>query len=324
MLQPVFDALLIVSFGGPEQPDEVMPFLRRVVAGRGVPDERLAAVAAHYQHFGGASPLPAQVRALKAALEPLLDGVPVYIGHRNGPPFLEDTVRRLRDDGVRSAAAFVTSAFGSPPGCRRYQDDIDRALAAVPGAPTIHKLPLLHDRRGFLQAQADRIAEVLPAGGARLLFTAHSIPTAMAATSPYEGQLRAAAAWLAERFGLPWELVWQSRSGPPRVPWLEPDVCDRLRQLSDSEQPVVLVPLGFLSDHMEVRYDLDVEARDVAREVGITLLRAGTVGTHPRFVELIRDLLLEAAGQGTAERVPGLAPWDCPTDCCPAVRPGRR
>lgn len=319
-----YDALLVVSFGGPEGPDDVMPFLENVVRGRGVPRERLLEVEAHYQRFGGVSPINRQCRELIEAIRPHVD-LPIYWGNRNWHPFLADTLRRMADDGVRRAAAFITSAYSSYSSCRQYLDDIARARAEVPGAPEVVRLRHYFDHPAFIAAFADHTAEAigrLPEGlrdRARLVFTAHSIPLAMQeGSSPWRNgyvvQLRRVAGLVADRVGrAEWDLVWQSRSGPPHVPWLEPDVCDHLRELAKEGVPaVVLVPIGFVTDHMEVIYDLDVEAADVARELGIALTRAATAGTHPRFAGMVAELLAEPE------------PVNCPDFCCPAPpRPGR-
>ncbi|GIH69389.1 ferrochelatase [Sphaerimonospora thailandensis] len=323
-----YDALVVVSFGGPEGPEDVMPFLENVVRGRGVPRERLLEVADHYQRFGGVSPINAQCRQLIEAIEaePAV-GLPVYWGNRNWHPFLEDTVRRMKDDGVRRAAAFVTSAYSSYSSCRQYLDDIARARAAVPGAPEIVKLRHHYDHPGFVAAMADHTREALgrlPGGvrdAARLVFTAHSIPLTMARTAgpaggAYEAQLRrtaelivAEAAPAGRGTEREWDLVWQSRSGPPQVPWLEPDVCDHLEALhARGVGAVVLVPIGFMSDHMEVVYDLDVEAAAAADKLGMALTRAATAGVHPRFVAMIGELLAEPE------------PAACPATCCPRPR----
>ncbi|WP_283137974.1 ferrochelatase [Rhizohabitans arisaemae] len=306
-----YEALLVVSFGGPERPEDVRPFLENVVRGRNVPAARLDEVERHYLGFGGVSPINAQCRDLIEALE--VD-VPVYWGNRNWHPFLEDTVRRMAADGVRRAAAFLTSAYSSYSSCRQYLDDIARARAAVPDAPEIVRLRHYYDHPGFIAAMTDRVAEALAGlpegdrGKARLVFTAHSVPVAMARNAgpgggAYEAQLRVASGLVAG--DREWDLVWQSRSGPPSVPWLEPDVCDHLTALhAAGVEAVVLVPIGFVSDHMEVVYDLDVEAAEVARRLGLRLVRAGTAGTHPRFVSMVNDLLSEPE------------PVSCDTSCC--------
>ncbi|HEX2027005.1 MAG TPA: ferrochelatase, partial [Nitriliruptorales bacterium] len=269
-----YDAVLYLSFGGPEGPEQVLPFLARVAAGRGVPPERLDEVADHYRLFGGVSPLNAQSRAVIAALREELAArgphLPVYWGNRNAPPFLADTLRQMRADGIRRAVCFVTSPFSSYPSCHQYLEDLARARADVgDGAPVVDKLRTFHDHPGFVEAQVRSVRVALhavPEGrwdATHLAFTAHSIPIALAAASDYEAQLREASRLVAERVGGDhvWELVWQSRSGPAGVPWLEPDVVDHLDELaSEGVTDVVVVPIGFVSDHLEVRYDLDVEA----------------------------------------------------------------
>lgn len=289
-----FDALLLVSFGGPEGPEEVMPFLRNVVAGRGIPEERLKKVAEHYHHFGGVSPLNGACRVMKRSLEERLD-IPVYWGNRNWSPFLVDALRAMRDDGIRNAAAFVTSGFCSPPGCRRYRRDIEQARSlAGPDAPAVHKLPLFGSDPRFLEAVTDRTRDALEAEpAARLVFTAHSIPLSMAESCFYEAQLRAASGAVAAALGhSDWELVWQSRSGPPQQPWLEPDIEDTLAGWNSGS--VVVVPIGFISDHMEVLWDLDTRAAAVAREQGLGFQRAGTVDDHPLFLQMIEDQVRSA------------------------------
>lgn len=336
----MYDAILLVSFGGPEGPDDVLPFLERVTRGRGVPRERLAEVGEHYHLFGGRSPINDQCRALEGALEALLEAegphLPVYWGNRNWHPLLADTVRQMADDGIRHAAAFVTSAFGSYSGCRQYREDLEEARRQVgPRAPQLDKLRLYHNHPGFLGPLAANVRAALqrlPAhqrDGARLVFTAHSIPVSMAATSDYEAQLRESSGLVAELAGRgdrPWDLVFQSRSGPPEVPWLEPDVCDHLRRLrAGGAGAVVLVPIGFVSDHMEVLYDLDTRAAAVAAEVGLTLERAATVGTAPAFVAMVRQLVLERQDPARPRLALGPSgPWPdtCPVGhCTPAARP---
>ncbi|MFI7693959.1 ferrochelatase [Nonomuraea sp. NPDC049655] len=313
-----YDALLVLSFGGPEGPDDVLPFLENVVRGRGVPRERLLAVAEHYQGFGGVSPINRQNRELVEALGPVA-GVPVYWGNRNWHPFGEDTVRRMAADGVRRAAVFATSAFAGYSSCRQYYEDIARI--SVEGGPELIKMRHFGDHPGFVAAMADHTRQALERLGrqdARLVFTAHSIPVSMAETAGpsgglYESQLRRSAELVNQALGRdePWHLVWQSRSGPPQVPWLEPDVCDFLRKTDAGS--VVLVPIGFVSDHMEVVYDLDTEARQVAAELGLPMERAATAGTHPAFVRMVRELMDEPE------------PVACPLTCCPRpVRPGGR
>ena len=306
------DAVLVVSFGGPEGPDDVMPFLRNVTRGRGIGDERLAAVAEHYHLFGGVSPLNQCNRDLVAALTDELNArgvdLPVYWGNRNWTPLLSDTVAQMHDDGVSRAAGFVTSAFGSYSGCRQYFEDIERARAEVgPDAPVVRKVPPFWDQEGFLSAMAQNLADARQAEpGVPVVFTAHSIPESMAATAPYEAQLNEACSRVAARASAgEWSLAYQSRSGPPQVPWLEPDIGDELDRLADAgADEVIVVPIGFVADHMEVIYDLDTEARQRADMLGLRLIRVPTVGTHPAFVKMIADLVL----------APPSAP--CPVDCC--------
>ena len=306
------DAILIVSFGGPEGPDDVMPFLRNVTRGRGISDERLAAVAEHYHLFGGVSPINLCNRDLIAALVSELAArgaeLPVYWGNRNWSPLLADTMAEMRDDGVSRAVAFATSAFGSYSGCRQYAEDIEQARALVgPDAPVVHKLPPFWDQDGFLSAMADNLEFARRAEpAAPVVFTAHSIPDSMAATAPYVAQLNEACRLVADRTGAAqWSLAYQSRSGPPRVPWLEPDIGDELDRLAESgADAVIVVPIGFVADHMEVIYDLDTEARQKADMLGLRYNRVPTAGTHPAFVEMIADLVL------------GPLPSACPVDCC--------
>jgi ferrochelatase len=335
------EAILILSFGGPEKPEDVMPFLENVTRGRGVPPERLREVAEHYYHFGGRSPINDQNRALIAALREHLDQhgppLPVYWGNRNWHPFLADTVRQMKADGIRRAYAFATSAFSSYSGCRQYREDIARALAEVgDGAPEIIKLRVYFNHPGFLGPMTERVRAALAqlpgeaSAAAHLVFTAHSLPMAMAETSDYVPQLEEACRLVAEGCGHPRHtLVYQSRSGPPSQPWLEPDILDWLRQLADSSpasRDVVVAPIGFVSDHMEVLYDLDEEARLLAGQLGLRLIRAGTVGAHPRFVRMIVELVEEHT-RGVAPAARGLLPpRSCRPDCCPPPpRPaGRR
>ena len=338
---PAYDAVVVVSFGGPESPAEVMPFLRNVTRGRNVPARRLEEVAEHYLRRGGRSPINGQNRRLVTALRSALQrsglDLAVHWGNRNWHPLLTDTVAAMRADGVRRALAFVTSAFGSYPGCRQYREDIARSVAGYDGAPEIHKLRLYWNHPGFIEPMAEGLRAALSClagagstGPARLVFSAHSIPAAMAAGSPYERQLRQAAGLIAERVPQgrrggeagAWDLVYQSRSGPPRDPWLGPDVVDHLRALhEEGVRDVVLVPLGFVSDHMEVIHDLDDEAAGVARSLRMRLVRSPTVGTHPAFVDMIVELIRERLDPTTPRRALGRAgPGDdpCAATCCPA------
>ncbi len=336
---PRYDAFLLVSFGGPEGRDEVIPFLENVTRGRGVPASRLAQVAEHYYAFGGVSPINQQCRDLIAAIEKdfAASGVdlPIYWGNRNWTPYLADTVAAMAADGVRSALAFVTSAYSSFSSCRQYLDDIARARAHLrDGAPRIDKLRHYFNHPGFIEPLADAAAaaiKTLPAAlraEADLVFTAHSIPVAMAAASgprggAYPAQLAEAARLVAERVSArSWRLAYQSRSGPPAQPWLGPDVCDRLGELARSgSSAVVLVPAGFISDHLEVRYDLDVEAAEAAAQLGLALARAATPGTDHRFAAMVTELVRERR-DGLEPRALGSfgpAGDGCPPGCCGAA-----
>jgi ferrochelatase len=299
-----FDALLIVSFGGPEKRDDVIPFLENVLRGRNVPRERMLEVAEHYYHFEGRSPINDQNRELINALREAVS-VRIYWGNRNWHPLLADTVRQMRADGIRRAVAFPTSAFGSYSGCRQYLENIETARAAVgDDAPEIIKIPPFSGHPLFLEAMTDRVrAAMAQLPQASLLFTAHSVPLAMAQSSPYVQQLETASCEVAKAAGVAdWKLVYQSRSGPPAQPWLGPDICDYLRE---TPRDSVIAPIGFLSDHMEVLYDLDTEARAVCDELGVRMVRAGTVGTHPAMIRMIAELI---------ER----EPEPCAATCCPA------
>lgn len=333
MTNPPYDALLLLSFGGPEGPDDVMPFLENVTRGRGVPRERLLEVAEHYGHFGGVSPLAAQVRDLSARLRPRVD-LPIFIGHRNWHPFLEDTLREMKAAGHRRVLAFVTSAFSSYSGCRQYLEDIDRARAAVgEGAPEIDKIRVFFDHPRYVEAVAHHVREKLAEGdgGAHVVFTAHSIPIAMASGCDYAVQLTEASRLVAEAAGAKsHSLAYQSRSGPPAVPWLEPDVSDELRALhARGVRDVVIAPIGFVSDHVEVLYDLDVEARATTDALGMTMRRAPTASTHAAFIELVMELVAERRA-GAARRALGVLPprpVPCADGCCPrgaAARPPAR
>jgi len=334
------DALLLVSFGGPEGPDDVLPFMQNVTRGRGIPAARLEEVSRHYLDvFGGVSPINAQARALKAALEAELAAhgpdLPVYWGNRNWHPYLTDAVRAMRDDGRRHALAVVTSAFPSYSGCRQYREDWWRARAEVgEGAPLISKLRHYWAEDGFLASMARGVAATEPVPGARLVFTAHSIPTSMADSSgppdsfdgtdgAYVAALRQAAAGVVERLGggFEWDLVFQSRSGPPQVPWLEPDVGDHLLALHEAGvREAVMVPIGFTSDHVEVLYDLDLQAQQQVAELdGFTAKRSATVGTDPEFVAMLRGLVVERLAGDELPSHGQLATHDrCPVGCCPA------
>jgi ferrochelatase len=327
-----FDALLLLSFGGPESPDDVLSFLRNVTRGRGIPDSRLATVAEHYQHFGGVSPINAQNRALLAAIEQDFAGhgigLPLYWGNRNWHPFVADAVRQMRDDGVRRALVFATSATASYSSCRQYREDL--AAAQLDGAPELVKLRHYFDHPGFVEANASGVRSALAEmPEARLVFTAHSVPVAMNETSGPTGRLylaqqRETARLVAETVrgpGAEFDLVWQSRSGPPQVPWLEPDINDHLRSLAvGGVRSVIVSPTGFVSDHLEVVWDLDTEARQTATELGLAFRRAASAGTHPAFVAMVRELVQEeiAGGPRASLGELGICGLDCPLTCCPA------
>jgi protoporphyrin/coproporphyrin ferrochelatase len=323
-----YDAILVVSFGGPEKPDDVMPFLENVLRGRNVPRDRMLAVAQHYYHFGGRSPINDQNRALIAALEGELKShglrLPVYWGNRNWHPMLADTLRQMRADGVHKALAFVTSIFSSYSGCRQYLEDIERARAQVDGAPHIDKLRKFYNHPLFIEAQADEVRAALRGRRHKIIFTAHSVPLSMAETSDYQEQLRESCRLVAESVGVnDWQLVYQSRSGPPSQPWLEPDVADIVRQMEPGAG-VVVAPIGFVSDHIEVIYDLDTELEAVARERGVNMVRAATVGVHPKFLQMILELIEERLGACQPRAIGQFPPSHdvCQADCCPA--PARR
>ncbi|MEO8132024.1 MAG: ferrochelatase [Bryobacteraceae bacterium] len=323
-----YDAILVVSFGGPEKPDDVIPFLENVLRGRNVPRERMMAVAEHYYHFGGKSPINDQNRALIAGLESLLAAegphLPVYWGNRNWHPLLPDTLRQMRDDGVRRAIAFFTSAYSSYSGCRQYRENILAARSEVgAGAPDVEKLRVFYNHPGFIGPVTENVkAALAKCAATHIAFTAHSIPSSMADTSNYVRQLEEACRLVANAVGVTdYKLVYQSRSGPPTQSWLEPDICDHLRTLA--HRSVVICPIGFISDHLEVLYDLDTEAAAVCAELGIHMQRAAAVGTHPEFIRMIRDLILERIDGATPRLSLGvLGPSHdvCPVDCCPGLR----
>ncbi len=329
-----YDALLLVSFGGPEGIADVLPFLENVLRGRNVPRERMLAVAKHYERCGGVSPINQQNRNLIAAIEQELAAngprLSVYFGNRNWHPLLADTLRQMRDDGVKNALAFVTSAYSSYSSCRQYLDDIERARAAVgTDAPRVEKLRAFHNHPGFVEANVENIRAALdkiPAAlrsQAQIVYTAHSIPESMAKNCDYEAQLLETSRLISEVLGVnDWHLVYQSRSGSPAHPWLGPDVCDHLRELSGRGVcDVVVAPIGFVSDHMEIIYDLDTEAMSLSRELGINMVRAGTAGTHPAFVNMIGELIRERIEPGIARRSLGeMGPRGdfCHPGCCAA------
>jgi ferrochelatase len=331
-MNQAYDALLIVSFGGPEGMDEVMPFLENVLRGKNVPQERMRAVAHHYELFGGVSPINAQNRTLIAALEKELEAadrrLPIYWGNRNWHPMLADTLRQMRDDGIKNALAFFTSAYSSYSGCRQYREDIQRAQAEVgEGAPQVEKLRAFYNHPGFIEPNVLNVKNALRCipeerrAQTRIAFTAHSIPLLMAMNCDYEAQLQETCRLVAEDVGQAnWRLVFQSRSGPPTQPWLEPDICHYLAELKEAgTTDVVIAPVGFISDHMEVLYDLDTEARALCEKINLNMVRASTVGVHPAFIRMIRELIQERMNPETPRRYLGTrgASHDlCPADCC--------
>jgi ferrochelatase len=332
-----YDAILIASFGGPDSADDVMPFLENVLRGKNVQRERMLKVAEHYYHFGGKSPINDQNRQLIAALEAELaqygPRLPIYWGNRNWNPMFPDTVRKMIADGVRRALAFVTSAYSSYSGCRQYREDIARAReAAGEGAPIVDKIRAFHNHPGFVEAVADRVKESLRnvsqdrREAAHLIYTAHSIPTAMAQECDYEKQLMETSRLVARELGrTEWRLVYQSRSWPPTQPWLGPDILDCLREIKalGGSSDVVIVPIGFVSDHMEILFDLDTEAKELCSELGLSMVRAKSVGTHPRFIRMIRELICERIDDNNSRLALGVLgprPDVCPSDCCPTPR----
>jgi ferrochelatase len=336
-----YDAILIVSFGGPESKEEVIPFLENVLRGRNVPRERLLTVAEHYYHFEGRSPINQQTRELIAALQAELGRngpkLPVYWGNRNWHPLLPDTLRKMKKDGIQRALGFVTSAYSSYSGCRQYREDIARAQREVPDAPEVDKLRVFFNHPGFIEATIERISDAVRAipsevkNNVQIVYTAHSIPVSMANTSDYVKQLEEVRCLVSDALAQTNDaLVYQSRSGAPGQPWLEPDILDYLRQVKahNLASAVVLAPIGFISDHMEVVYDLDVEARLVCDSLGLPMTRAKTVGVHPKFVAMIRELVLERMNPELERRALGsLGPRTdiCVEDCCPAPqRQGRQ
>jgi ferrochelatase len=332
-----YDAILVVSFGGPEGPDDVIPFLENVLRGKNVPRARLEEVAEHYKQFGGVSPINAQNRQLIAALERELaefgPHLPIYWGNRNWRPLLPDTLRQMKADGIRRALAFLTSAYSSYSSCRQYRENLTDAREAVgPDAPEIDRLRMFFNHPGFIEPMIESVkaalAEIPPdrLATTRIIYTAHSIPEAMSATCDYVPQLSESCRLVSTGIGEPfaeiaWDLVYQSRSGPPGQPWLEPDVCDHLAELKQTTDvtDVVILPVGFVSDHLEVLYDLDTEAAAACAELGIHMIRAKTVGDHPRFIRMIRELIEERMSDDPERLALGaLGPSHdvCPADCC--------
>ncbi|MCF3105218.1 ferrochelatase [Streptomyces roseoverticillatus] len=354
-----YDALLLLSFGGPEGPDDVVPFLENVTRGRGIPRERLKEVGQHYFLFGGVSPINDQNRALLGALRKEFaehgTDLPVYWGNRNWAPYLTDTLREIAADGRRRVLTLATSAYASYSGCRQYRENLADALAALEAEgvtpPRVDKLRHYFNHPGFVRPMVDAVLAALAElpeavrDGAHLAFTTHSIPTAAAdASGPADGH-GDGGAYVAEHLDVartiaeavrdetgrehPWRLVYQSRSGAPHIPWLEPDICDHLEAAHAAGVPaVVMVPIGFVSDHMEVKYDLDTEAAAKAAELGLPVARAATVGADPRFAAAVRELVLERAATERGEHpercaLGALGPSHdlCPVGCCPARAP---
>jgi ferrochelatase len=329
---PGYDAILVISFGGPEGMDDVMPFLENVLRGRNVPRERMLAVAKHYELFGGVSPINAQNRRLIATLDQELEAkgprLPIYFGNRNWHPMLADTLCEMRDDGVKNALAFVTSAYSSYSSCRQYLEDIERARASAgPGAPRVEKLRVFYNHPRFIEANVSNLQAALEQipqqqrSQTRVAFTAHSIPQSMAKNCDYESQLRETSRLVAKAAGIQnWQLVFQSRSGSPSQPWLVPDICDHLRELqSVGIKDVVVAPIGFVSDHMEIIYDLDTEASALCQQLGLNMIRATTAGSHPVFIEMIRELIMERVDPNTPRRYLGAngpRADNCSPACC--------
>ncbi len=350
-----YDAVVLISFGGPEAPEEVMPFLRRVTRGRGIPDERLEEVAEHYQAFGGKSPINDQNRALRAALQAEFDrrgiSTPVLWGNRNSEPFLTDTLRDAHEQGRDTLVAITTSAYSSYSSCRQYREDIAESLEELTGegrSLRVDKVRQYFNHPGFASVNSrlvtEAVREVLQGSGEEpaLVFVTHSIPDGMDDTSGggeedgnlYSAQHQALAAAITDEVNatldltLDSDLVYCSRSGPPSQPWLEPDVNDHLRDLAaEGVTRVVLAPIGFVSDHMEVVFDLDTEARETCEELGLEMVRVPTVGIDPEFVSGLVDLVLERAAEARGEDVvqpvwpvPVPRPSVCLPGCCPNLR----
>jgi len=332
-----YDSFLLVSFGGPEGPDDVMPFLENVLRGKPVPRERMLEVAEHYQQFGGISPINQQNRELLQAItrEFANAGIdlPVYWGNRNWYPLLTETLAEMRDAGHRRTLAFFTSMFSCYSGCRQYRENIIAAREAVgPDAPNVDKLRMGFNHPGFINTLAANVQSEIEAlrhevpeladDEITIFFTAHSIPTAMSDNCDYVKQLQESSRLVAAKVGITdWQLVYQSRSGPPQQPWLEPDVCDAIVERDERRKlrALVVMPIGFVSDHMEVLFDLDQEAATVCRQRGIPMRRAATVGKGPQFVGMIRSLVEERLGRSRERAAIGdLGPWHdvCPQDCC--------
>jgi protoporphyrin/coproporphyrin ferrochelatase len=330
-----YDAILIVSFGGPESREDVIPFLETVLRGRNIPRERLLTVAEHYYHFEGKSPINQQTRELIAALQAELQrhgpNLPIYWGNRNWHPFLSETLEKMKQDGIRRALGFVTSAYSSYSGCRQYREDITRGQAEVgPAAPAVDKVRAFFNHPAFIEVTVERVHDALidippnARDNVQVIYTAHSIPVSLANTSDYVKQLEEVRRLVSETLDLKNDaLVYQSRSGAPGQPWLGPDILEHLREVKSHNlaSAVVVAPISFISDHMEVLYDLDIEARNLCDSLALTMRRAKTVGVHPKFVAMIRELLLERINPGSEKRAIGTLgprPDICAENCCPA------
>lgn len=327
------DAVLILSFGGPNSMEDVLPFLENVLRGKRVPRERMLEVAHHYELFGGKSPINEQNEELRRLLVERMQrqepNLPVYVGNRNWHPYLIDTLRQMQADGVRRAVAFVTSAYSCYSGCRQYREDIERARAELgEGAPHVDKIRVFFNHPLFIQVNQEHVRAALAEFPVEIrcsvpvVYTAHSIPISMADHCAYEKQLREAARLVSEGLGHGrWQLAWQSRSGPPQQPWLEPDICDVIEQLAaEGGRELVISPIGFTSDHMEVLFDLDTEARELCKKLGVRMVRASAAGNHPLFIEMVHELIRERVDVShTQRRVVGnipAAPDRCPENCC--------
>jgi len=335
------DAILVVSFGGPESREDVIPFLENVLRGRNIPRERMLTVAEHYYHFEGKSPINQQTRELIAALQADLERnglkLPIYWGNRNWHPLLPETLGQMKQDGIRRALALVTSAYSSYSGCRQYREDIVRAQSEVgAGAPEVEKLRPFFNHPAFVEATVERVGDALRAVPAdarenvQIVYLAHSIPVPMANSCDYVKQLEEVRGLVSRALGQQNDvLVYQSRSGVPGQPWLEPDILDYIRKVKAGNlaSALVLAPISFISDHMEVLYDLDVEARQLCDSLGLPMTRAKTVGVHPKFIGMIRELIVERINPGAERRALGSLgprPDVCAEDCCPApARPAK-
>ena len=340
-----YDALLVLSFGGPEGEDEVIPFLENVTRGRGIPRERLAQVGEHYFHFGGVSPINGQNRELIANIEAELTRrgieLPVYFGNRNWHPFAEDTTKQLLDDGHRNVLVFATSAWGGYSACRQYDEDIQQIREVTPEI-TYTKLWQFYGHPTFVELVAEglRAAVERATGDTRVLFTAHSVPTAADENSGgpedrhlYSRQVAEAAELVAKQAGVDsYEVVWQSRSGNPATPWLEPDVVDRAQELQrDGMEHLICVPIGFITDHMEVVWDLDTELKQACEEMGVTLERTPTVGLEPAFAGTVVDIAEAVGAEVKPKTLSGVTVQGCTVNgapckdgcCAPVKRPGR-